>query len=90
MQLMHKTQKAVEPVEKKVRPERVAARRAKELLCVFKEHYAETEDALWLDEINVDEESIPVFHEKDPTRGMPLIDNIEKWCQSPWNVSHDK
>ena len=49
--------------ERKVRHERVAARRAKELLCVFNEDTPDAEDALWVDEKEVDSDFVPAFSE---------------------------
>ena len=81
MKLAHKKEKPT-VIERKIRPERVAARRTKELLCVFNEDAPYAEDALWVDEKEVDSDFVPAFPEDNSVHGMPVITNIRTWCSS--------
>ena len=73
--LAHKKEKPT-VIERKICPERVAARRAKELLCVFNEDTPDAEDALWVNEKEVDSDFVPAFSEDNSVQGMPVITNI--------------
>ena len=70
-----------------IRPEKVAARRAKELLYVFNENTPDAEDALWVDEKEVDSDFVPAFSEDNSVQGMPVITNIQTWCSSQWTTN---
>ena len=83
MKLAHKKEKLTVK-ERKIRHERVAARRAKELLCVFNEDTPDAEDAIWLDEKELDSDLVPVFSEDNSVQGMPVITNIRTWCSCQW------
>nr|CAH7755371.1 unnamed protein product [Callosobruchus chinensis] len=66
------------PTEGKVRPVRVAARRANELMCIIQN--LEHQDVGWLDESDVD---IPKSDESEQTHNTEqqsnVIDNLESW-----------
>ncbi|KAG5889385.1 hypothetical protein JTB14_005084 [Gonioctena quinquepunctata] len=70
--------------DRKVRPVRVAARRANELMCIIQnlEHH----DVEWLDENDVD---IPTLDESEQTHNTEqqtsnVIENLESWIQVSW------
>ncbi|CAG9563483.1 unnamed protein product [Danaus chrysippus] len=65
----------------KIRPQRIAARRAREILCLDI-----NDDALWLDEKDVDTTNVPdVKNEVNcEVTAMPVINNLKDWVQSPW------
>ncbi|KAH9631465.1 hypothetical protein HF086_004626 [Spodoptera exigua] len=67
----------------KVRPVRVAARRANELMCIIQN--LEHQDVEWLDESDVD---IPKSDENEQTHNTEqqsnVIDNLESWIQVSW------
>nr|CAH7736977.1 unnamed protein product [Callosobruchus chinensis] len=71
------------PTEGKVRPIRVAARRANELMCIIQN--LEHQDVEWLDESDVD---IPKSDESEQTHNTGqqsnVIDNLETWIQVSW------
>nr|CAH7741074.1 unnamed protein product [Callosobruchus chinensis] len=71
------------PTEGKVRPVRVAARRANELMCIILN--LEHQDVEWLDESDVD---IPKSDESEQTHNTEqqsnVIDNLESWIQVSW------
>nr|CAH7720036.1 unnamed protein product [Callosobruchus chinensis] len=71
------------PTEGKVRPVRVAARRANELMCIIQN--LEHQDVEWLDESDVD---IPKSDESEQTHNTEqqsnVIDNLESWIQVSW------
>ena len=65
----------------KIRPQRIAARCAREILCLNGDN-----DALWFDEnyvyaMNVSDINCP--NENDGTT-MPVINYIKEWIRSPW------
>ncbi|GBM59145.1 hypothetical protein AVEN_255679-1 [Araneus ventricosus] len=76
-----KTQKAC-----LVRPLKIAARRANELMCVIK--YVEgMEDAEWLNE-EVYQDSFPEESDEVVTEGgSNIITDTEKWLEQPWSAS---
>lgn len=63
----------------KIRPQRIAARRAREILC-----FDINDDALWLDEKDVDTTNVPdVKNEVDcEVTAIPVINNLKDWVQS--------
>ncbi|KAG5889651.1 hypothetical protein JTB14_028929 [Gonioctena quinquepunctata] len=70
--------------DRKVRPVRVAARRANELMCIIQnlEHH----DVEWLDENDVD---IPKLDESEQTHNTEqqtsnVIENLESWIRVSW------
>ncbi|CAH0547066.1 unnamed protein product [Brassicogethes aeneus] len=71
------------PTERKVRPVRVAARRANEVMCIIQN--LEHQDVEWLDESDVD---IPKSKESEQTHNTEqqsnVIDNLESWIQVSW------
>lgn len=69
-------------VAKKVRPLRVAAKRAKELLCLLNNGT----DALWLDEEDVDTSQVIETNNNQVNKknGISVITNVHDWCVSPW------
>nr|CAH7757198.1 unnamed protein product [Callosobruchus chinensis] len=71
------------PTEGKVRPVRVAARRANELMCIIQN--LEHQNVEWLDESEVD---IPKSDESEQTHNTEqqsnVIDNLESWIQVSW------
>nr|CAH7747042.1 unnamed protein product [Callosobruchus chinensis] len=71
------------PTEGKVRPVRVAARRANELMCIIQN--LEHQDLEWLDESDVD---IPKSNESEQTHNTEqqsnVIDNLESRIQVSW------
>lgn len=81
---MHKPTKSIETVVQKIRPQRVAARRARELLCVMNNDFNNDEEALWVEEEEVHCDYIPEFKDTDDVHGIPIINNIADWCSSPW------
>ena len=83
MKLAHKKDKPTVR-ERKIRPERVAARRTKELLRVFNEDTPDAEDALWIDEKEMDSDFVHALSEDNSVQGMPVITNIRTWCSSQW------
>lgn len=75
----HKKQKML-PIAK-IRPQRIAARRAREILCLMND-----DDALWIEENDVDTKDLPdvqVLNENE-VPDLPVIDNLKEWVQSPW------
>nr|CAH7722438.1 unnamed protein product [Callosobruchus chinensis] len=71
------------PTEGKVRPVRVSARRANELMCIIQN--LKHQDVEWLDESDVD---IPKSDESEQTHNTEqqsnVIDNLESWIQVSW------
>lgn len=64
----------------KIRPQRIAARRAREVLCLIND-----DDAIWLDEEDVDTSNVPnIIQIENEVTAMPVINNIKEWVQSPW------
>ncbi|RVE41272.1 hypothetical protein evm_014077 [Chilo suppressalis] len=77
---LHKIKQDEVPIAK-IRPQRIAARRAREILCLDI-----NDDALWLDEKDVDTTNVPdVKNEVNcEVTAMPVINNLKDWVQSPW------
>lgn len=77
---LHKIKQDEVPIAK-IRPQRIAARRAREILCLDI-----NDDALWLDEKDVDTTNVPdVNNEVNcEVTAMPVINNLKDWVQSPW------
>ncbi|CAG4934597.1 unnamed protein product [Colias eurytheme] len=77
---LHKIKQDEVPIAK-IRPQRIAARRAREILCLDI-----NDDALWLDEKDVDATNVPdVKNEVNcEVTAMPVINNLKDWVQSPW------
>lgn len=67
----------------KIRPERVAARRAKELLCIMS---SENEEVDWLDEDDVilDKNNNFLNSEESSAIKITEIESIPTWLTSPW------
>ncbi|GBP00285.1 hypothetical protein EVAR_885_1 [Eumeta japonica] len=76
---LHKEQHEV-PIAK-IRPQRIAARRAREILCLDI-----NDDAIWLDEKDVDTTNVPDVENlnENEVTAMPVINNLKEWVQSPW------
>lgn len=76
----HKRQQEVLPIAK-IRPQRIAARRAREILCLD-----DNDDAIWLDEKDVDTTNVPDINNpnENEVTAMPVINNLKEWVQSPW------
>ncbi|KAK9874058.1 hypothetical protein WA026_002413 [Henosepilachna vigintioctopunctata] len=76
---LHKKQHEV-PIAK-IRPQRIAARRAREILCLDV-----NDDAIWLDEKDVDTTNVPdvIKLNENEVTAMPVINNLKEWVQSPW------
>ena len=65
----------------KIRRQRIAARRAREILCLNDHN-----DALWFDENDVDtmnDYDINCPNENNGT-AVPVINYIKEWIRSPW------
>lgn len=63
----------------KIRPERVAARRAKELLCILKNNTAD-----WLNESDVEADTLETNLPSTEQSGFPVINSITKWIANEW------
>ncbi|KAL4719530.1 hypothetical protein ACJJTC_016604 [Scirpophaga incertulas] len=72
---LHKITQDEVPIAK-IRPQRIAARRAREILCLDI-----NDDALWLDEKDVDTTNVPdVKNEVNcEATAMPVINNLKDW-----------
>ena len=72
--------------DRKVRPVRVAARRANELMCIIQnlEHH----DVEWLDENDVDipksDESEQTHNTEQQSKQSNVIENLESWIRVSW------
>lgn len=72
--------------DSRVRPVRVAARRANELMCIVQnlEHH----DVEWLDENDVDipksDESEQTHNTEQQSKQSNVIENLESWIRVSW------
>ena len=72
----------------KIRPQRIAARRAREILCLN-----DDSDALWFDENDVDTRNVSDINSPNENDGttMPVINDVKEWIRSQWtqeNIFH--
>ena len=65
----------------KTRPQRIAARRAREILCMDND-----DNTVWFDEKDVDTSNLPDINNpnQNVVATMPVINNLKEWVQSPW------
>ena len=65
----------------KIRPQRIAARRAREILCLN-----DDSDALCFDENDVDTMNVSDINcpKKNDGTAMPVINDIKEWIRSSW------
>lgn len=81
---LHKKEKLLVSTAK-IRPIRVAAKRARELMCVWRDELTGAEDADWVSEDEVElSSSKENFHEKI-YQPIVLIKKLEDWLLSPWS-----
>jgi len=78
---LHSSQFCPAPIVRQ-RPSRVAAQRANELLCIFRDN-DEYETAEWLDEDFVE---LPHKIEQSTKKGTMQIGDISEWLVSPWTT----
>ena len=78
--------KVITHTDRKVRPVRVAARRANELMCIIQnlEHH----DVEWLDENDVDilksDENEQTHNTEQQSKQSNVIENLESWIRVSW------
>ena len=65
----------------KARPFRVAAKRARELLCIWNEDH---QDADWMSESEIDTDNLEVDFTSKIYQPIILIEKLEDWLISPW------
>ena len=84
---MHpKLKKNIEPL-KKIRPLRVAAKRANELMCIIFDETTQSEDVEWLDSDAVDYEAtdvVDVLSDADTSHSIPVIESMDDWLEPTW------
>lgn len=76
---LHPKQKRKVEVVQRVQPTRIAARWARELLCILGDENDGTEDAEWLDDHEVDGS----FEDEEEDGAIPIVD-ISADLQNPW------
>lgn len=69
--------------ESRVRPQRLAARRANELLCIVRRCETSSEDADWLDEDEVDASGLTIPEPSSSALRMPVMKESE-WLANSW------
>lgn len=69
--------------ETRVRPQRLAARRANELLCIVRRYETSSEDADWLDEDEVDASGLTIPEPSSSALQVPVMKESE-WLANPW------
>lgn len=69
--------------ETRVQPQRLAARRANELLCIMRRYETSSEDADWLDEDEVDASVLTIPAPSSSALQMPVMKESE-WLANPW------
>lgn len=71
-----------------IRPLRIAARRANELMCVVK-FVEDMEDVEWINEDEVDQDCIRKESDEDNQVKLEtnIITDMEKWLEQPWSAS---
>lgn len=67
----------------RVRPQRLAARRANELLCIVRCYETSSEDADWLDEDEVDASGLTIPEPSSSALQVPVMKETE-WLANPW------
>ncbi|KAH0539988.1 hypothetical protein KQX54_010866 [Cotesia glomerata] len=74
----HKKQEML-PIAK-IRPQRIAARRAREILCLIND-----DDALWMEENDVDTKDVldVQIQNENEVPDLPVIADIKEWIESP-------
>lgn len=80
--------KTLSTEKRSVRPVRIAARRARELMCIISDTETKSEDAEWISEGEIDTEE---ERDTDPVQedsGFRVIGKLDDWLVSPW--SHEK
>ncbi|CAH2107555.1 unnamed protein product [Euphydryas editha] len=70
LKILHLKQKRKVEVVRRVQPTRIAARRARELLCIIGDENDGTEDAEWLDDDEVDGS----FQDEEEDGAIPIVD----------------
>ncbi|GBP30809.1 hypothetical protein EVAR_82551_1 [Eumeta japonica] len=69
--------------ETRVRPQRLAAKRANEFLCIVHRYETSSEDADWLDEDEVDTSGLTIPEPSSSALQMPVMRESE-WLANPW------
>lgn len=69
--------------ETRVRPQRLAARRANELLCIVGRYETSSEDADWFDEDEVDASGLTIPEPSSSALQVPVMKESE-WLANPW------
>ncbi|CAG9584279.1 unnamed protein product [Danaus chrysippus] len=69
--------------ETRVRPQRLAARRANEFLCIVRRYETSSEDADWLDEDEVDASGLTIPEPSSSALQIPVMKESE-WLANPW------
>ena len=71
------------PIKK--RPQRIAARRANELLCIIRNQEATSEDAEWINESDVELTDTTVPETSSSSPNIPVKTTAE-WLNTPWTI----
>lgn len=71
----------------RVRPQRLAARRANEVLCIMRRYETSYEDADWLDEDEIDASGLTVPEPSSSALQMAVM-NESEWLANPWTEEH--
>lgn len=68
----------------KTRPVRIAARRARKLMCIIQDANSQSEDAEWVEGEDVDLNNISIPANLAGETSMPVITSTADWLQNPW------
>lgn len=74
----------------KLRPVRVAAKRARELMIILKDKETGAEDSEWVDESEVDCDFSSTIQENDQSNSFPVIESIQNFMKNPWQEEKEK
>lgn len=80
---VHSKKVSAQPI--KVRPQRIAARRANEFMCIIQNQESTSEDVEWIDENNVDLTDVMVPDSVRPSLNLPIKSETE-WLRTPWVI----
>ena len=73
----------------RIRPSRIAAKRANEVLCVM--NYQDLEIAEWLNSEEVEDSDNQMLNTKNNIPdNLPIIEDIELWSKNPWIKEEEK
>lgn len=87
---VHSAKPQNDNIARRVRPVRIAAKRARELMCIINDNETGAEDAQWLSEGEIEMEEQENTAPMEEKAGPEIITKLDEWLASPWSCVTSK